>query len=64
MKQKRYFNRTLYGNISIIVTTKRWAVLYKNIVLTFSQGLLGGVDKLRTQAHLPVHYTPQVAKNC
>tara|TARA_B100000497_G_scaffold29062_1_gene34065 strand:- start:116 stop:439 length:324 start_codon:yes stop_codon:yes gene_type:complete len=25
---------------------------------------LGGVDKLRTQAHLPVHYTPQVAKNC
>ena len=33
-------------------------------MLTFSQGLFRGVDKLRTQTHLPVHYTPQVTKNC
>ena len=41
MKQKRYFNRTLYGNIYIIVTTKRWAVLYKILCGPFSKACLG-----------------------
>jgi hypothetical protein len=52
MKQKRYLNRKLYGNIFIIVTTKRWAVLYKHCADLFPRPSWG-----RRQVKNPSSFT-------